>query len=247
MDELFYQIYGSVPRQGPGSRFSTEKAIRAIPDLPADPMILDVGCGAGAQTLVLAGQLGGTIIAVDNHKPYLRVLERNAEIQGFEEVIVPTYADMFDLDFPDKHFDLVWAEGSIYIMGFGEGLKTLKKFLKNDGYLAVSEVAWLKDSVPAELREFWEREYPEMTDVEANLVYAERAGFDLVDYFVLPPTTWWDDFYTPLEKQLKKFRKQYSEDEDALELIELSQFEIDLYRKYPDYYSYVFYILKKRS
>ncbi|MCO5381410.1 MAG: hypothetical protein NHB15_04280 [Methanosarcina barkeri] len=31
-----------------------------------------------------------------------------------------------------ESFDLIWAEGSIYIIGFKEGLTYWKQFLKND-------------------------------------------------------------------------------------------------------------------
>jgi hypothetical protein len=30
---------------------------------------------------------------------------------------------MFHLNFPDASFDVIWAEGSIYIIGFENGLK----------------------------------------------------------------------------------------------------------------------------
>ncbi len=37
-------------------------------------------------------------------------------------------------------------------MGFEKGLTAMKKFLKPGGYMAVSELSWLKDNPPAEIK-----------------------------------------------------------------------------------------------
>ena len=41
-------------------------------------------------------------------------------------------------------------------------------------------------------------------------------------------------------------RDKYKDNKEALERIYKTQSEIDLYRKYSDYYGYVFYIFKKK-
>lgn len=245
MEDLLYQIFSDIPRQGPGSRFSTLQAARLITDVPEEPVILDLGCGTGAQTLVVASHFGGKVYAVDNFKPYLQILELNAIKFGLNETIVCRPGDMFNLDFPENYFDIIWAEGSVYILGFANGLKSLKPHLKTGGYVAATEISWLREDIPDDLAAFWEIEYPDMKTLTSNLKTVAASGYQLVDYFALPPTAWWDEFYTPLEKRLVKLRQQFDDDDEALELIELTQLEIDLYRKYPDYYSYIFYILRK--
>jgi hypothetical protein len=42
MDEIFFEIFESLPRQGPGDRASTEKAFRPLEGLPERPDILDL-------------------------------------------------------------------------------------------------------------------------------------------------------------------------------------------------------------
>lgn len=49
------------------------------------------------------------------------------------------------MDFVPESFDLIWAEGYIYIIGFKKGLQDWKKFLKPGGYLICSEISWFKD------------------------------------------------------------------------------------------------------
>ena len=37
---------------------------------------------------------------------------------------------MFEMSFDDETFDLIWAEGSIYIAGFVRGIRDWKRLLK---------------------------------------------------------------------------------------------------------------------
>ena len=54
MRELFADVHSDLPRQGPGNRASTERALAMAGALPADVRILDIACGPGMQTLDLA-------------------------------------------------------------------------------------------------------------------------------------------------------------------------------------------------
>lgn len=244
MEEIFYEIFQGLPRQGPGNDRSTTQAIRLIDTIPSQAVILDIGCGTGAQTFQLAHQLGGTIYALDNHSSFLKQLYERAGELGYADTIIPVEGEMDNLSFPTGTFDLIWAEGSICIMGFRDGLRYLKPFLKKNGYLAVTEISWFRNEQPQELIDFWEQEYSEMTSVDGNLSIIDEAGYQLVDYFHLAPVAWWDEYYIPLEKRLVHLRQKYLENENALESIEFVQLEINMYRKYPDFYGYVFYIMK---
>lgn len=246
MDELFYEIFSDLPRQGPGDKNSTLKAMALIKGLNHDAEILDVGCGTGTQTLELAEYFRGYIIAVDNHQSYLDILNSKAQLRGLEENIKCQNADMLNLPFLNDQFELIWAEGSIFVIGFEKGLKTFKKFLNSSGYMAVTEVSWLKNKPPQELQEFWDREYPDIKTIDNNLKIIESSGYNLIDNFTLLDSAWMDDYYIPLEKRLEKFRLIYHEDENALELIDMVQLEIDIFRKYSAYYGYVFYIMQNK-
>ena len=69
---------------------------------------------------------------------------------GLGERITPLRADMAALSFAPARFDLIWAEGSAYIMGVANALRAWKAFLKPHGYLALSELLWLTDDPPGE-------------------------------------------------------------------------------------------------
>lgn len=243
--DIFFQIHQGITRESPGDSESTKNAFLKLIDLPPQPQILDIGCGPGFQTLDLASLTDGTIIAIDNHPAYVNELKQKVLQQGLSEKINVINADMFALNFPDATFDVIWAEGSIYIIGLENGLKQWKSLLKHRGYIAASEITWLKPNAPQELQEFWNAGYPAMQDIEGNLKIIQKSEYKIIDYFVLPESAWWNHYYQPLEEKLQILRNYYQDDPEALEVINMQQFEIDLYRKHSVYYSYVFYILQK--
>jgi SAM-dependent methyltransferase len=245
--EIFFEIHKDLPRQGPGDFESTKRAFSMIKDLPGEPRILDIGCGPGMQTLDLTRLTAGSIVAVDNHQPFLDTLSARVREAGLTKRIQVVNGDMASLRFEKSSFDVIWAEGSIYLMGFERGIRDWNSFLRPGGYLAVTEVTWLKPNPPKELKGFWEAEYPAIRDVEENTRTIAGAGCELAGHFTLPESAWWEHYYRPLEKRLPGLRSRYQDDDAALGLIEMEQAEIDLYRKYSDYYGYVFYVMRGKE
>ena len=121
--ELLVALHQGLSRLGPGSAECTLKALALCEDLPAAPEILDVGCGTGAQTLVLASATAGRITATHLIGPFLAQLEERAAETGLDQRIQTLAADMNNLPFPDDRFNLIWSEGAAYVMGFDNALR----------------------------------------------------------------------------------------------------------------------------
>ncbi len=247
MEKLFYEIFSDLPRQGPGSAISTLKAAKLISRIFDHPKILDIGCGTGTQTIELIKYFAGTVYAIDNNQPYLDVLSAEASRLGFEDNLVCLNADMLQPGFVTGKFDLIWAEGSIYIVGFEKGLDAFKILLKPKGYIAVTELSWIKSNPPEELSKFWEQEYPAINNIQSNLKIIESLGYKLIDHFILPDSAWMDDYYIPLEERLVFLREKYRMDEKAQEMFDYVQKEIDVFHKYSEYYGYVFYVMQNSA
>lgn len=241
---VFAEVHDDIPRGGPGNFESTRKALHMLAGLPQHPSVLDVGCGPGVQTLDLASLTDGPITAVDNHQHFLDRLRGTVAQRGLSDRITVLEGDMFRFQFAPQSFDAIWAEGSIYIIGFEAGLRSWKSLLRRPGYLAATEITWLRPDPPAELEAFWANEYPAMQDMEANLTAIHRSGYVPLGYFTLPEAAWWGPYYGPIERRLPALRAKYRDQPQALQVLQSEQTEIDLYRRYSAYYGYVFYVMR---
>jgi ubiquinone/menaquinone biosynthesis C-methylase UbiE len=243
--DIFLELHHDLPREAPGDNSSTYKAFSLLTDLPPRPLLLDIGCGPGEQTLTLAKATEGHIVAVDTYRPFLERLGRNAQEAQVHYKISPIKTSMFALPFGEQTFDVIWSEGAVYIVGFTEGLRAWRRFLKPRGYVAVSELAWLRSHPPAEAVTFWEVAYPAMRTREENSEIIRGAGYCHVGHFVLPAESWWKNYYSPLETRIASLREKYPGDVEANQQLAEAQQEIDLYRQYSDWYGYVFYVMQK--
>ena len=243
--EIFLEVQSGLPRQGPGSNESTLKALSYCTELPKEPAILDIGCGPGMQTICLAQALNCNITAIDTTEEYLDKLRQRAQDANLSDRITILNQDMNELAFEKESFDLIWAEGSAYIMGFENALSCWKQFLKPGGYIAISELVWLDPDPPTELFQFYQNEYPPMKNIESNLSIVRSSGYELLGNFTLPDSNWWDDYYTPLKAKLPELTEKFREDAEALGIVNMTRLEIEMRRLYPECYGYEFFIGRK--
>lgn len=242
--EYFYELFRGLPRGGPGDCTSTRKAFGYLKNLPSKPLILDIGCGHGVQTLELARISNGTIMALDHYQPFLDILMKNAARKGLDTKITIKNQSMLEMDFKDSTFDVIWSEGAIFIMGFDNGLKKCKQLLKNKGYFVVSEAVLLLPNLPKPLQDFWDEEYPQIKDINGNLSLIRDEGFTVVAHFTLPQSCW-VDFYSQMNKEIKKLKKKYHDNDIALQVFETFEKETKIYDTYSDYFGYEFFIMQK--
>jgi SAM-dependent methyltransferase len=243
LQEIFLDVQRGLPRQGPGCAEATRRALGLCAGLAAAPAILDIGCGPGMQTLVLAEALNGPVTAVDMQAEYLDELMARATAAGCAARITPLRADMAALGLPGESFDLLWSEGAAYVMGVENALRAWKGLLRPGGYIGFSELVWLEEP-SGDAAAFFRQEYPAMGSVPANISLIERSGYEVAGHFTLPDSAWWDDYYTPLEAKLPKLREKYRGDEEALGLIGMTAREIAMRRACPQAYGYEFFVAR---
>jgi ubiquinone/menaquinone biosynthesis C-methylase UbiE len=247
MDSIFYEIFSNLPRQGPGDVMLTLECFQKVCDLNKPLKILDAGCGTGFQTIFLALQSNFEITALDNHQPYLDEIDLKAKAAGIGHRIKTVNGDMACMNFNDNQFDIILSEGAMYIFGIENGLKEWKKFLKTDGVIIFSEIGWLKTPPKGELTDFWEKEYPGMSSMENLRSLIAKCNYELVYEQILPSTGWVNNYYYPLELNVINARQKYKSNTAALEIVESIQQEIDLFYKYCDYFSYSFFVCRKKN
>ena len=139
--ELIIEYHKDNERQGPGSEEATLKALSYIPQLNEKSKVLDIGCGSGGQTITLAKNTAAQITAVDMLPQFLDQLQNNAKENNLINRITTKEMLMDGLTFDENYFDVIWSEGAIYNIGFEKGLSLWRKYLKANGYIAVSEIS----------------------------------------------------------------------------------------------------------
>ncbi len=244
--ELIIDFHKNSERQGPGSKKETLKALGFM-DLPITQKlkVADIGCGSGGQTITLAQNLNAKITAVDLFPEFLSELNEKAKKFGLIEKIKTLEKSMEDLPFKNEEYDIIWSEGAIYNIGFENGLKKWKDYLKVGGYLAVSEITWITYSRPKEIEDFWKQEYPEVDTASNKIKLIENNGYSLVGYFYLKPESWIKNYYKPMKERFKAFLERNNNSSIARKVVDEHNAEMELYLKYKEYYSYGFYIARK--
>ncbi len=239
------RVHEGLPRQGPGSKESTAYALSLLPPMPTRARIYDLGCGPGHASIVLAKTLKQKVVAIDLSEAFLLQLKSNAVALGLSALIEARHGDMIMLDDAPDSIDLIWAEGSIYCVGFDNALRIWQPLLAGSGIVACTELSWLTDHPSLKATQFWSAAYPAVRSLVANITAAERLGFKCLDRFVLPASCWWDEYYDPMLRNIDRIKPEAEEDHYLAEAINGTMAEIDLFKDCANDYGYVFYLLQK--
>lgn len=243
--QVFFEVYEPLPRQGPGSRACAEKALGLCHDLPPTPAVLDLGCGAGGQTLHLAALTSGSIVAIDSHAPNIARLGAAVAERGLAKRVHPVIGDMAKPDVPPESFDLIWSEGALYNIGIENALQICRGLLRAGGYLAFTDAVWRNENPPAEVKASFDVDYPTMGRTPDVLAAIERSGLRLVDHFTLPDDAWWDDFYRPMQSRIAELRAKHAADAEVIAVLEELAKEPEMHRRYSQYYAYEFFVARR--
>ena len=113
--------------------------------LPTGSRGLDVGCGTGSHTLMLADAVGpsGQVAGLDMNANCLKHARETAERSGRIEQVTFQEGNMYQLPFENDTFDWIWSADCVGYPWMGEILpllKELSRVMKPGGRLAV--LAW---------------------------------------------------------------------------------------------------------
>lgn len=240
LEKAFWKIHENLPRQAPGSDNTTRHLLQLAGGAERFNNALDIGCGPGRSSLVL-GEEGINVTAIDTADTYLTQLKSAAEQQGLTDRIETSNMAMENLSFNDGEFDLIWSEGSIYIIGWEAGLKAWRKLIRESGRMVVTECCWLTDEPTNTASNFWREAYPAMLTIDEASLIAERCGYRLDHTYVLPEHDWWDEYYNPLKARHELLSK--TADKPMKVALAISESEIALRREHGNEYGYIGFVL----
>ena len=243
---LLIDLHSEAARQGPGGAEQTRRAIELAGLAGRRALnMADIGCGTGASTLVLAAELDAQVTAVDLIPEFLTRLSARAAQAGLGGRIRTVHAAMDALPFEPGSLDAIWSEGAVYNIGFENGVRQWRRFLKPGGILAVSELTWLTQGRSAELEQHWVAQYPEVGTASSKLAVLERCGYTPLGYFVLPETCWRDAYYWPMQQRFAPFLTRQGHSDAARAVVAAERAEIALYERYQACFGYGFYVARK--
>ncbi len=250
MGKYLYEAFEQLERLSPGSNETSRKAMSLFQGEGEGEGegidILDVGCGKGADTFLLADVFpSARITAIDIHESYIENINRRATREKLSERVSGRCLSMAGMPFEKESFELIWAQGSIYVIGFREGLRQWKKHLKSGGYLICSEVVWLVEEPSKESLEFWEAEYPGIDTIDNKIKQIREEGYLYENSFIVPKHDWDENFYRLLRKNIWGMKIKYRGNEEALKTIGMMEKEADFYDFHSDEYGYAFFSMKK--
>jgi ubiquinone/menaquinone biosynthesis C-methylase UbiE len=202
----------------------TRRAFELLPKLK-NPQILDVGCGTGVPTIELARISDGHVIGMDIDEISLNLLRRKIMESGLSNQVSIIENSVLTMHYHDESFDIIWAEGSIYVMGFERSIRKWHRFLKPNGFLVIHD---------------------ENRDKTKKLESVTTYGYSLIAQFDLSDSIWWREYYTPLGQLIRQFRRKYPNDSELCDELNKDQIEIDKCKSNSVVFSSFYVIIQKK-
>jgi len=240
--QALIKLHLGLERQGPGDTNYSNYMLSLISELPGNPRIADIGCGAGAGTLLLADRFKSKIRAVDFSREFLDELINRAKHRGLEHLVETIECDMGSLDWEPETIDLLWSEGAAYNLTFEGALKAWRPLMAANGIAVISEINYFTSEVPEPVRVYWQNAYPTIGTESENTVHVNTSGFEILGTHRLPSKAWWDNYYEPLRENMNALK--HSKDSIMQSVINETEEEMKLFEENEKYYGYSFYIMK---
>lgn len=189
-------------------------------------------------TTVLA-KLGARVTAVDTHRPFLYDLLSNAITAGVADSMSIDEVAMEPLDYPDHHFDLIWAEGSAYMMGVDNALMRWRRLLAR--WCRRTDRRQLADHrSESRTGRFLAIRRSRNADRRPEHRCGPGAGLGGGSDVLLPNSDW-DELYGPLAASINRLRHEQRADDEALDIVEK---EIHIRRRFAAEYGNAGYVLR---
>ncbi len=192
------------------------KALAIIPILK-NPKILDLGCGTGVPTLLLAEKFNGHITAIDTDNISIKRLEEKIKELNLSNRITLNNCSIFDIK--EAQFDLIIAEGLLNVVGFQKGFLRIINLLKRNRFIIIHD---------------------EYRNQEKKIKLIENNNCKILDSFILGEQIWWNDYYECLEKKISSYSNK-----NFLKLFKTDIQEIELFRKDSSHYNSVYFVIEK--
>ncbi|TXT67679.1 MAG: hypothetical protein BAJALOKI1v1_30042 [Promethearchaeota archaeon] len=201
----------------------SQQTFNKIPQLPTKPRILDVGCGSGESTILLAQLTDGDVTGIDIDMNALNKFQEKLDDSTLKDRIEILKESFIENDFSNESFDLVWAEGVFHIIGYDKCLQESSRVLKNGGFLVALDTIKV---------------------INKHLKSLDKFGFKVIDKIIWQEGAWWTEYYEPLERKIKYLRDKGTDPSLFKHLLD-HEHEIAMVKHNPNEFDCAHYIYQK--
>lgn len=125
-------------------------------------------------------------------------------------------------------------------MGIEKALTGWKPFLREQGYLMISDMVWRTGTPSRESVEFWSREYPDIQLVQTRVEQMKKAGYRIVKHFPQSEEAWLN-YYGPLSERVTELESDMS----ASAALKDIKHEVNVCTRFANEFGYHMFILEK--
>lgn len=232
-------VFAGLHQLGPHDAGLTRRIAESLrPLLRAQPRVIDMGCGAGAASLVLAEVFEhGRVLALDQSLAFVEATAARAAGAGLDGRLVALQGDMREppsLDGRHGDFDLIWSESSIYGLGRAQALACWRPLLAAHGRLVFSDLVWLQPAArrPRAALEYWAEAYPALAEPEAVEAEIGAAGWHHLGTTRASAAQAWEAYYQPLQPRIAALRGTASGDPALASVLDELATEIDMQHRF---------------
>lgn len=246
MFKYLARYYDSLSYHCPSSKEMTEKILKQIRIKNSQAVVGNFGFGKGNECLLLA-QHYSSIIAVESRQDYIEAFEKQVSAENLNEKIQLIHAPLDKLPFEKEYFDLILSEGGINYSDFDFRINSWKLFLKDGGYLALSELCVLKEvELPDELANFLCDSFPfrEIETIDYKITQIKDAGYRICGQHKLPDSCW-INFYEDKVESYEDMPQRWKNSKEGRQVEEYIENFKYFHYMYREYFGYVYFILRK--
>ena len=240
--EALIKLHSGLERQGPGDPEFAKFIINQLPELPPNPRIADIGCGAGAGALMLARKYRTKVRAVDFSKEFLDQMMHRARQEKLQSLIDPIECDMGNLRWEPESIDLLWSEGAAYNITFEGALEAWRPFMAKNGIAVISEMNYFSSDVSEIITQYMKNAYPGIKAELDNVHLINSSGFEILAVHQLPSRAWWENYYDPLRANIMALKDTHDRVMQAV--LRETEEEIKFFKEHQDHYGYTFFVMR---
>ncbi len=207
--------------------------------------ILDMGCGYGEGCCNLASEFRCKITACDYSEDNIQFAKKLAIERNVSHLIEFQVIDLLKADFSENPYELVLAEGGVLsYISRSKGLQMASSWLCSRGWVAFSDLIFLSDSVPDEIKKIYEHDIYQYETEHSYRKLISDAGME-THFLSLVPPSGWDNYYAHIARRLEDEEGFFADKRIKLAFHR----EIDTFYRYEGYryVGYLFGILRKKQ